>query len=83
MNLSGNRNRVKGLKLELLEIEKELAGPEKDAALKKYDRALVALGERVVAALKAGVAPGEYAKCEELAAAVTVARKLLRLQVRD
>lgn len=69
--------------MELLEIEKELAGPEKDAALKKYDRALVALGERVAAALKAGVAPGEYAKCEELAAAVTVARKLLRLQVRD
>ena len=68
--------------MELLEIEKELAGPEKDAAMEKYDRVLVALGERLDAALRAGLPPEEYGKCEELRAANVIARKLLRLQIK-
>ena len=51
-------------------------------ALEKYDRTLVALGERLDAALRAGLPPEEYGKCEELKAANVVARKLLRLQVK-
>ena len=33
-------------------------------------------------AMKAGLSPDEFAKCEPLGPAITVARKLLRLQVR-
>ena len=68
--------------MELLEIEKELAGPEAETAMRGYDETLVALAGRLGAALKAGVPPDEYARCAELDAAVTVARKLLRLQLR-
>ena len=69
--------------MELLEIEKELAGENRMAALKRYDGVLVALGRRIGDALKAGLEPDVYAKCEMLDEAVTVARKLLRLQVRN
>ena len=68
--------------MELLEIEKELAGENRMAALKRYDGVLAALGRRVGDALKAGLERDEYVKCEMLNEAVVVARKLLRLQVR-
>ena len=51
--------------------------------MEKYDRVLVALGERLEAALRAGLEPAEYATCNALKEANIVARKLLRLQVRD
>ena len=69
--------------MELLEIEKELAGPGREEALRAYDAQLVALGRRLEEAMKAGVSPDEFAKCEPLVPAITVARKLLRLQVRN
>ena len=50
----------------LLEIERELAGPEKDSALARYDAVLVALERRLEAAMKEGVAPDEFPKIEEL-----------------
>jgi len=68
--------------MELLEIEKELAGPEKVAVMERYDAVLVALDERRQAALAKGVPPEEYARVKALGETVTVARKLLRLQVR-
>ena len=68
--------------MELLEIEKELAGPNKMAALQRYDAQLLALDARVQAALTEGVPPDEFGRCEALKDAVVVARKLLRLQVR-
>ena len=69
--------------MELLEIERELAGPEKMAALQRYDGVLVALGARLDAALAAGLPPDEFARCEGLGEAVVLARKLLRLQVKN
>lgn len=69
--------------MELLEIEKELAGAEKMAALERYDAALVGLQERLRDVLARGVPPAEYARCDELGKAVVVARKLLRLQVKE
>ena len=66
----------------LMEIEKELAGPRKEAALAKYDAVLSALAERIDAALQAGLPPDEYPKVEALKEANTVARKILRLTVR-
>lgn len=65
--------------MELLAIERELKGPEGMAAMEKYDRVLVALGERLSGALREGLPPDEYARCEELDKANTIARKLLRL----
>ena len=66
----------------LLEIEKELAGPDSHDALVRYDAVLVALGRRLEAALKAGLPPDEYPKLEALREANTIARKILRLTVR-
>jgi len=68
--------------MELLEIEKELAGPDRAAALSRYDAVLVALEARRTEALRQGVPPGEFARIEALGEAVTYARKLLRLQAR-
>ena len=66
----------------LMEIEKELAGPRKEAALAKYDAVLSALAERIDAAMQAGLPPDEFPKVEALKEANTVARKSLRLTVR-
>lgn len=67
--------------MQLLELEKELAGPNREEALRHYDGALVALANRLDAALAVGLPPDEFARCEGLAEVITVARKLLRLQV--
>ena len=66
----------------LLEIERELAGPEKDSALARYDAVLVALDRRLEAAMKEGIPPDEFPKVEGLREANTLARKILRLTVR-
>ena len=68
--------------LRLLEIEKELAGPNKDAALARYDKILADLSARIDAALKAGLPPDEFPRAESLKEANTLARKILRLTVR-
>lgn len=68
--------------MELLEIEKELSGPRREEALRAYDAQLVALERRLAEAMKEGLSPDEFAKCEPLGETITVARKLLRLQVR-
>lgn len=69
--------------MELLTIESELAGPEKQRALVKYDDVLVGLQARAKDALRIGLPSDEFAKVSALDDVVTVARKLLRLQIRD
>ena len=66
----------------LLEIEKELAGPNRETALMKYDAILVALERRIEAAMKEGLPPEAFPKVEALREANTLARKILRLTVR-
>lgn len=68
--------------MNLLAIEEELAGPGAAAALARYDAQLVALQARLARACAEGLPPADFARCEGLDEAVTVARKLLRLQVR-
>ena len=68
--------------MELLEIEKELAGPDGDEALARYDAVLAGLGARVKAAMDAGLGRAEFERCAALADATTLARKLIRLQRR-
>lgn len=65
--------------LRLLEIERELAGPDAAAALRRHDAVLAALDVRLAEALARGLPPDEYGKCARLKDANTVARKVLRL----
>ncbi len=69
--------------MQLLELEKELAGADGVAKMKQYDEVLLALDARIAVALQKGMPPSEYAKAEKLKDAVVVARKLLRLEVRE
>ena len=68
--------------LRLLQIEKDLAGPERTEALARYDAVLAALERRIASALKEGLPPDDYPKVEALREANTLARKILRLTVR-
>jgi hypothetical protein len=68
--------------LRLMDIERELSGPGRDAALVKYDAVLAALSARVDAAMKEGLPPAEFPRAKALAEATTLARKILRLTVR-
>ena len=66
----------------LLEIERELAGPDKASALARYDAVLAGLDARIRAALDAGLAPDDFSAVSQLRDANIVARKILRLAVR-
>ena len=66
----------------LMEIERELAGPDAEKHLMRYDAMLAALGSRIDAAMKEGLPPGEFPNAEALKEATTLARKILRLTVR-
>ena len=68
--------------LRLLEIEKDLAGPDREAALARYDKVLLGLSARIDEALRQGLAPDEFPKVELLKEATILARKILRLTVR-
>lgn len=67
----------------LLGIEHELAGPDADAALGRYDAVLSTLDARIASALSSGLPPDEYTRAEQLRQANEIARKILRLAVRD
>ena len=65
--------------LRLLEIEKELAGPDAAAALRRHDAVLAGLDARLAEALARGLPPEDYERCALLKEANVVARKVLRL----
>ena len=69
--------------IQLLDIEKELAGPDGLAALERYDQTLLQLDERLATALQQGLPHEEYIAADELKKVVLLARKLLRLAQRD
>ena len=69
--------------MNLLDIEQELAGPDGEAAMQRYDLMLAKLDARLADALQAGLAPEDYSAAEQLKNAVLLARKLLRLAHRD
>ena len=68
--------------LHLLEIERELAGPDGEAALVRYDAVLAGLEARIGKAMEDGLPPDEYPKVGLLREANILARKILRLTVR-
>ena len=69
--------------IRLLDIERELAGPGADAALARHDAVLAALDARLCTALGAGLPPDEFPRAEELRKANVIARKIMRLAVRE
>ncbi len=72
-----------GMGLKLLEIERELYGSEAESALAKYDSILESLNDRITEALSNGLGRDEYARLSRLKEANLIARKLLRLAVKE
>lgn len=68
--------------IRLLDIEHELSGPGKMEAMEKYDAVLVALDERIDAAMREGLSPDDFLKVKDLKDANITARKILRLTIR-
>lgn len=71
------------MSLKLLSIENELTGPDRDAAFARYDATLAALDERVGAQLQLGLNRDDFVRAEQLKEATVIARKLLRLVMKD
>lgn len=69
--------------MQLLDIEKELSGAERDAALARHDAVLAALDGRIVEAMRLGLPPDEFSRVEELREANLTARKILRISARE
>ena len=74
---------VKKMRLKLLEIEHELSGAGALEAFRRRDSVLAALDERVSGCLAAGLGPDEYARAVRLKEANLIARKILRLAVKE
>ena len=68
---------------QLLALERELSGPGAQEALAKHDAVLLGLENRLADALREGVAPDEFPKLQQLREANVLARKILRLAMRD
>ena len=69
--------------MQLLELERELSGAERDAALARHDAILVNLDARINDALREGLPPDEFSRVDQLREATLVARKILRLSARE
>jgi hypothetical protein len=69
--------------MQLLEMEKELSGVDRDAALSRYDAVLAGLERRIAEALRAGLPPDDFSRVEQLREANLAARKILRISVRE
>ena len=66
----------------LLEIEQELAGPDRMQAMEKYDAILLGLENRIADALREGLPSDDFQNVTLLREANVTARKILRLTVR-
>lgn len=69
--------------MQLLEMEKELSGADRDAALSRYDAVLAGLERRIAETLRAGLPPDDFSRVEQLREANLAARKILRISVRE
>lgn len=68
---------------QLLALERELSGPGAREALAWHDAVLLGLENRLDGALREGVSPEDFSRLQELRDANVVARKILRLALRD
>ena len=72
-----------GASPQLLALERELSGPGAREALARHDAVLLGLEKRIADTLRASVSPDDFPKLEQLRDANVVARKILRLALRD
>ena len=70
-------------KMQLLDIEKELSGADKEAALARHDGILAGLEHRIADDLRTGLPPDEFSRVEQLREANLIARKILRISARE
>ncbi len=68
---------------QLLALERELSGPGAKEALARHDAVLLGLENRLADVLREGVSPDEFPKLQQLREANVLARKILRLAMRD
>ena len=68
---------------QLLALERELSGPGSQKALARHDAVLLGLENRLAGALREGVSPDEFPRLQQLREANVLARKILRLALRD
>ena len=68
---------------QLLALERELSGPGAPEALARHDAVLLGLENRLAGALREGVSPDEFPRLQQLREANVLARKILRLALRD
>ena len=68
--------------IRLLDIERELAGPDRNAAFARYDAILAGLDHRLSQSLREGLSPDDFPRVEALKEANALARKILRLTIR-
>lgn len=69
--------------LKLLEIEHELSGASCEEAFQRYDAVLATLDQRLAKELDLGLQRDAFVRAEKLKEATLVARKLLRLAVKE
>ena len=73
----------KGGRIRLLNLEKELAGPEREAVFARRDAQLAAIQKRAAEELQRPLEPDEYARVEKLRDGVVAARKVLRFAMKN
>lgn len=71
------------MSLKLLSLETELSGPDRETVFARHDAVLAALDERLGRHLQAGLNREDFARVEQLKDATLVARKLLRLVMKE
>lgn len=71
------------MSLKLLAIETELTGPDREAAFARHDGLLAGLDGRLSALLQSGLTREAFVRAEQLKDATLVARKLLRLVMKE
>ena len=69
--------------MQLLEMEKELAGADGARAFARHDAVLAELESRIAGGMREGLAPDEYARVGQLREANLAARKILRICARE
>ena len=69
--------------LQMLGMEEELSGPDAQEVMKKYDTKLINLDQRRVQAMNQGLTQEDFKRCECLGEAIILARKIIRLAIKN
>ena len=81
--MAENDSQPKDGRIRLLNLEKDLAGPERDAVFARRDAQLAAIQKRAMEELQQPLEPAEYARIDKLREGVVAARKVLRFAMKN